>query len=143
MENLIDRRCTGCKQFCDDTMYYACSRNDYKFYTSEPKNDKEILWGEKCKTCKNKFCNIDKAEKCIENDYKFYKDNSVIVEKIEVVQSKPKYNSLIIFSSNERPSSIEEELNEYFTKNPTDTIFSIKEIITFRGNSLLIIFEKH
>lgn len=113
MENLIDRRCAGCKQTCDDTMYYVCAQNDYKFYTSELKDDKEILWGEECKTCKNRFCNIDKAEKCIENDYKYYKDDSVIVEKIKLAPDKPRYKAFGFYGTSE---TIVEGINKFFTE---------------------------
>lgn len=125
MESLIDRRCAGCKQTCDDTMYYACAQNDYRFYTSEPKNDKEILWGENCKTCKYKFCNIDKAEKCIENDYKYYKANSVVVEKIKLALDKPKYKA---FSFTGRPSTVAKELNEFFAENSQVEIVNMVEV---------------
>ena len=127
MESLIDRRCAGCKQTCDDTMYYACAQNDYRFYTSEPKNDKEILWGEKCKTCKNKFCNIDKAEKCIENDYKFYKVNSV-VEKIELVLNKPKYKAYGFYG---KPEPIVAKVNKFFVENPQVEVLSITKLDGF------------
>ena len=127
MENLIDRRCAGCKQTCDDTMYYACAQNDYRFYTSELKNDKEILWGEKCKTCKNKFCNIDKAEKCIENDYKFYKADSVI-EKIELVLNKPKYKAYGFYG---KPEPIVAKVNKFFVENPQVEVLSITKLDGF------------
>lgn len=125
MENLIDRRCTGCKQICDDTLYYVCAQKDYKFYTSEPENDKDILWGEKCKTCKYKFCKIDKAEKCIENDYKYYKGSSVVVEKIKLAQDKPRYKA---FGFTGKPLSIVEELNKFFAENSDIEIVSITKL---------------
>lgn len=127
MESLIDRRCAGCKQPCDDTMYYVCAQNDYRFYTSEPKNDKEILWGEKCKTCKYKFCNIDKAEKCIENDYKYYKVDSV-VEKIELVLSKPKYKAFGFYGT---PGTIVEGINNFFAENSQVEIVNIIKLDSY------------
>lgn len=130
MESLVDRRCAGCKQTCDDTMYYACAQNDYRFYTSEPKNDKEILWGEKCKTCKYKFCKIDKAEKCIENDYKYYKVDSVIIEKIELARNNPKYKAFGFIGD---PLDIVEELNKFFVENSQVEVVNITKLDGFKG----------
>jgi hypothetical protein len=94
-----------------------------------------------CETCNKRYhCDSMTEFECLKSDFRYYSPD---YSTEEPAQSKPKYNSLIINSSNERPSSIEEELNKYFAENPTDTIFSVKEITTFRGKSLLVIFEKH
>lgn len=98
-----------------------------------------------CETCnKRHHCDSMTQFECLKADFRYYSPDYSTSESAQTEpQSKLKYNSLIINSSNERPSSIEEELNKYFAENPTDTIFSIKEIVTFRGKSILIIFEKH
>ena len=127
MQSLVDRRCAGCKQTCDDTMYYACAQNDYRFYTSEPKNEGNIFWGEKCKTCKYKFCKIDKAEKCIDNDYKYYKADSV-VEKIELVLSKPKYKA---FGFTGKPKDIVAKINNFFEENSQVEVVNITKLDGF------------
>lgn len=128
MQSLIDRRCAGCKQTCDDIMYYACAQNDYRFYTSEPKDEGNIFWGEKCKTCKNKFCKIDKAEKCIDNDYKYYKSDSV-VEKIELVLNKPKKYKAFGFVG--QTMDIVEDLNKFFAENSQVEVVNIIKLDGF------------
>lgn len=97
-----------------------------------------------CGTCKKRHhCDSTTQFECLKADFRYYNPDYSTSEPQTEPQSKSKYNSLIINSCNERPSSIEEELNNYFAENPTDTIFSIKEITTLRGNSILIIFEKY
>ena len=98
-----------------------------------------------CETCNKRYhCDSMTEFECLKADFRYYSPDYSTSESAQTEpQLNLKYNSLIINSSNERPSFIEEGLNEYFTKNPTDTIFSVKEITTLRGKSLLIIFEKH
>lgn len=123
MESLIDRRCAGCTRECSDALYYKCALNDYLCYESK-EEENPLYWGEKCKTCKNKFCNIDKAEKCIDNDYKYYKADSVI-EKIELVLNKPKYKA---FGFTGKPLDITKELNNFFAENSDIEIISITKL---------------
>lgn len=122
MENLIDRRCAGCVRDCDSGLYYKCAQNDYSFY--KRKNEEESLFlGEKCKTCKNKFCSIDEAEKCIDGYYELHEKKEPLIKKIEPTQSKP-FNFVEGYYGYEE--EIVTEMNRDLASNPEYKISKVK-----------------
>lgn len=127
MENLIDRRCTGCVRDCDNELYYKCAQNDYYFY--KRKNEEESLFlGEKCNTCKNKFCSIDEAEKCIDGYYELHEKKEPLIRTLELAQSKPKYKA---FGFTGKPLDIVEELNKFFAENSQGEVVNITKLDSF------------
>lgn len=139
MESLIDRRCAGCVRECDSGLYYKCAQNDYYFY--KRKNEEESLFlGEKCKTCKNKFCSIDEAEKCIDGYYELHEKKEPLIKKIEPTQSKPKYKA---FGFVGYTMDIVEDLNKFFAENSQVEIVNITKIDGFELSGVVMVVKEN